>query len=204
VLLEDVLKKMDDQFFLQQLHVEDLWIQLKQEQNKNHELRQAYAIERKEAADMQSNVHELMECMSEEIAFYTKMEKALRNNVAILHERAITAQTERNAISTTLQTTNRELESKKAALNEAKTKIRLLSTELRETLQDRPEMTSHQHECSLCMNAEADAIFPCRHVACCMRCAFDIYADQNPTPVEFVARCPICREHGEFRKVYFA
>jgi len=203
VLLEDVLKKMDDQFFLQERHVEDLSTQLKQEQDRNHELQQAYSIERKEAADMQSNVHELVDCMSEEIAFYTKMEKALRNNMAILHERAITAQTERNAISTTLQTTNRELKSEQAALDEAKMKISMLSAELLQSLEKRPESdsVSLQHECTLCMNAEVDALFPCGRVACCMTCAFKLPADNAD---EFAARCPFCREKGQFKKVYFA
>jgi len=63
-------------------------------------------------------------------------------------------------------------------------------------------LTSHNHECSLCLDAESDALFPCGHVACCVTCAHQLSATANHADSE--ARCPICRAQGGFRKIYFA
>jgi len=56
--------------------------------------------------------------------------------------------------------------------------------------------------CSVCLNAESDALFPCAHVPCCMTCAYQVSASNNMA--EGLARCPICRKEGEFKKIYFA
>ena len=56
--------------------------------------------------------------------------------------------------------------------------------------------------CSVCMKAQADAVFPCAHVPCCMACAYQVSATDNLAEGE--ARCPICRKKGEFKKIFFA
>jgi len=56
--------------------------------------------------------------------------------------------------------------------------------------------------CCVCLNTQSDALFPCNHVPCCMACAYQVSASENLA--EGVARCPICREQGEFKRIIFA
>lgn len=178
-------------------------IQLKQEQNKNHELRTALLAKREATASREDALRKQLRWARGDLEFTESLCKCAQIDAKKLRSKLAVSKADRDRVNATLESLNKKLERKEAAIEEAKTKISLLSAELRESLEKKPETdtVSHQHECTLCMNADVDALFACGHVACCMTCAFKLAADNAD---EFAARCPFCREKGQFKKVYFA
>jgi len=184
--------------------IECLSKQLKREQDRNRELCQTQSTKRENAAAsvdawrnwaddmkaMEKAWQKWAEDMKEAELVRDEEAKALEEKVKTLEARVVAAEIERDQVSVVLDFTKRELASKKAAIDTAK------------TCENQEGSASHQHECSLCMDAEADALFLCGHVACCMSCA-----EMLPATIEgdeLVASCPICREEGPFRRIYFA
>jgi hypothetical protein len=148
--------------------------------------------------------------------------------VKTLEARVVAAEIERDQINVILDFTRRDLESKKACIDMAKTEIQEASVESDkaaietvksfETQEDSHEIekaaidtakasetqasVSRQHECHLCSDSEVDALFLCGHVACCMSCASKLPGTKEGD--ELVVHCPLCREEGPFRRIYFA
>ena len=184
--------------------IECLSKQLKREQDRNRELRQTQSTKRENAAtsvDAWRNWADDMKAMERAWQKWAedvkdadlardRETKALGEKVKTLEARVVAAEIEKDQVSVVLDFTKRELESKKATIEMAK------------GLETQEGSASHQHECSLCLDAEADALFLCGHVACCMSCAEMLPATMQGD--ELVARCPICREQGPFRKIFFS
>jgi len=177
--------------------------QLKQEEDKNSELRGALSTERQAAASREDSLRQELRWARGDLEFTESLRKCAKDNARKFRSKLAASKADRDRISATLQTTRKELGGKKAAVKEANTKISLLSAELLESLEKGPQTTfvAHQHECAVCMNADADALFPCGHVACCITCALKLPTTNSN---ELEARCPFCREKGQPKKLYFA
>jgi len=177
--------------------------QLKQEEDKNSELRTALSTEREATASREDALRKKLREARGDLEFTESLRKCANHRVKKFRSQLATSKADRDRVNAAMKNAIRELQKRGAVIEEARLKIGLLSTELLESLEKRPESVtvSHQHECTLCMNADVDALFACGHVACCMTCAFKLPADNAD---EFTARCPFCREKGQFKKVYFA
>jgi len=177
--------------------------QLKQEQDKNSELRRALAIEREATASREEALRKKLREARGDLEFTESLRKCANYRVKKFRSQLAASRAHCDRVNAGVKNAIRELHKRRATIEEAKTKISLLSAELLENLDKRSESdsVSHQHECTLCMNSDVDALFACGHVACCMTCAFKLPADNAD---EFTTRCPFCREKGQFKKVYFA
>jgi len=177
--------------------------QLKREEDKNSELRRALSTERAAAASREDALRQELGWARGDLEFTESLRKCAHVDAKKFHSKLAASKADRDRMSAKLESTSRELERKKAAIEEAKTKFSLLSAERRESLEKRPETQSltRQHECTLCMNENVDALFPCGHVACCMICALKLPTTDSD---KFMVCCPFCREEGHPRKLYFA